>query len=892
MPNKGARPKSARTASNTGGTERNRRESLKEVMARRRKEMVEEQLKEVAMRDDYENSRSVINSFRKPTAYIYDSSVNEHYCLWDENYPECPDRVKCIYNRGQELNLWERCVEIPNTENDVMPYIQAMHNETKSIEKLKEISESTPEEQEQYATMYDSVYFNKSTYKAAVTAAQAVLTLTREVAKGNYQNGFALVRPPGHHAMMNYYCGYCFFNNVAIAANAMTKEGLAKRILIVDFDVHHGQATMRAFYKRSDVLYVSIHRHENGQFWPNLVESDAMYTGQPDGTGYNVNIPLNQTGLGDTEYMAIVLNIILPLAYEYNPDLIMLSAGYDACIGCPEGEMLVSPHFYGHLVNLLSGLADGKVVACLEGGYFLPSLAEGACMTIKALLGDPCLPLQLKPQVNHSVIETINDVKYTLCRLWKCFEPLPLTEFPNFTASLDERIYLVNPHEHLRIFRYNGKPEKAPFPTKGFYPKRSKAEMEFYEAHIKFFQSQMAERGNLIKKPVGYVYDDRMTAHVNNEKPNFPEQPSRITKCNELLEEFQLHKFLKQIPIKEHSDNILKSVTDEKYLARILNGIGLTSDLFINEHTYSCAKLALNSILSLIDSIMDNTIGSGAAIVRPPGHHASKGKAHGFCFINNVAAGAQYLLDTYHLQRVLIFDFDIHHGDGTQNLTYETEKILYVSIHHFDETFFPYLKTGDSYYTGKGPGEGFNVNIPFKYKNMGDSEYLFVFLNLVLPIVYSYNPEFILISAGFDAAVNDPIGSYCVMPELFAHMVQMIKSLAAGRVLLVLEGGYNVNSTAYSMVNCIKALLGDPLPRIKDLKNINKFAVQTFREVQALQRHYFRVLDIHPIVYDLEIRADKKFTIEKTLANFNTIDGVLMGLKAKLNVVEGASDDD
>lgn len=128
-------------------------------------------------------------------------------------------------------------------------------------------------------------------------------------------NGFAIARPPGHHAGENEFNGYCFINNVAVGAKDALNSGI-KKILIVDFDVHHGQGIQDAFYSNKEVLYFSIHRYEHGSFWPNLRRSDCDYTGVGDGYGYNINVPLNITGLGDADYMSIVLNILLPVAYE------------------------------------------------------------------------------------------------------------------------------------------------------------------------------------------------------------------------------------------------------------------------------------------------------------------------------------------------------------------------------------------------------------------------------------------------------------------------------------------------------------------------------------------------------------------------------------------------
>lgn len=151
---------------------------------------------------------------------------------------------------------------------------------------------------------------------ASRVAAGSTIELVEAVVKNEVQNGMAIVRPPGHHAMKNTYCGYCIFNNVALAAkNALDNLGV-KRILIVDWDVHHGQATQQMFYDDPRVLYFSIHRFENGTFWPNLRESDFDCIGDKAGKFYNINIPLNETECGDADYLTIFHSVLLPVAYE------------------------------------------------------------------------------------------------------------------------------------------------------------------------------------------------------------------------------------------------------------------------------------------------------------------------------------------------------------------------------------------------------------------------------------------------------------------------------------------------------------------------------------------------------------------------------------------------
>ena len=180
---------------------------------------------------------------------------------------------------------------------------------------------------------------------------------------GEINNGMALIRPPGHHSMKNDINGFCGYNNVVLVAKAALSRGL-KKILIVDFDVHHGQGIQFAFYDDPRVLYISVHRYQHGSFWPNLRCGNSDAIGEGEGRGFNVNIPLNDIGCGDADYMAIWHHLVLPISSEFNPELVLVSAGFDAALGCPEGEMTVTPACYSHLVSPLMSLAK---VICIFG---------------------------------------------------------------------------------------------------------------------------------------------------------------------------------------------------------------------------------------------------------------------------------------------------------------------------------------------------------------------------------------------------------------------------------------------------------------------------------------------------------------------------------------------
>lgn len=171
------------------------------------------------------------------------------------------------------------------------------------------------------------------------------------------------------------------------------------------------------------VLYFSIHRFEFGTYWPNLKESNFDAIGQNAGLGYNFNVPLNKTGMGNGDYLAIFQQLLIPVAFEFQPELVIISAGYDAALGCIEGEMEVTPACYPHLINPLLQLANGRIAVILEGGYCLESLAEGAALTLRALLGDPCPILVEKIEPPCDLMqEAILNCIYTHRAYWKCLQ--------------------------------------------------------------------------------------------------------------------------------------------------------------------------------------------------------------------------------------------------------------------------------------------------------------------------------------------------------------------------------------------------------------------------------------------------------------------------------------
>lgn len=293
-----------------------------------------------------------------------------------------------------------------------------------------------------------------------------------------------------------------------------------------------------------------------------------------------------------------------------------------------------------------------------------------------------------------------------------------------------------------------------------------------------------------------------------------------------------------------------KDGTLSKFTLLPCGGLGVDSDTYWNEiHTSTAARFAVGSAVELGLKISRGELKNGFAIVRPPGHHAEAEEAMGFCYFNTVAITAKQILQFTAVHRVLIVDWAIHHGNGTQKMFYDDPRVLYVSIHRHDNGNF-YPGTGSSVECGTGQGLGNNVNIAWSGgldPPMGDAEYLAAFRSILMPIARSFDPDFVLVSAGFDAAVGHehPIGGYRVSTACFAFLTHQLQSLAGGRVELILEGGYNIDVLCDSVEQCCRSLLGQTIQKIvqEELgRRPCQNAVDTLQKTLAIQSQYWPVL--------------------------------------------------
>ncbi|XP_033244999.1 histone deacetylase 6 isoform X3 [Drosophila miranda] len=743
---------------------------------------------------------------RGETALVYHQSMEQHCCRWDPKHLECPDRFNRVLDRCNELKLLDRCLPVSArlaTKQEILRLHTAQHFEL--LEQTSEVCDD--QSMEELSSRFDSIYIHPSTFQCSLLASGSTIDLVDSIITGKAQNGMAIIRPPGHHAMKAEFNGYCFFNNL-------------ERILILDYDVHHGQGTQRFFYNDPRVLYFSIHRFEHGAFWPHLQESDYHAIGEGPGLGFNFNVPLNETGMGDGDYMAIFQQLLLPVAMEYQPELIIVSAGYDAALGCPEGEMQVTPAFYAHLLNPLLRLADSRVAVVLEGGYCLESLAEGAALTMRTLLGDPC-PVLVEPLLppKRSMSKSILNCIFAHRPYWRCLQ-LQGTYDPSELKTKDR-----NRDLHIVERAWVGGP-----PPVTVYPTRDTSVQHLIPVAVVADNTARLHRLRLetiLTVPavrVCYAYNPEMMEHRNLDDLGHPEQPKRIQFIHKMHEDYQLLGRMKQLSARAATTDEICLAHSRSHVNTMRRVLGRDKEdlqaqaatynsVYLHPATFGCATLAAGSVLQAVDSVLRGESRSAICNVRPPGHHAEPDQPHGFCIFNNVAIAAQYAIREFGLKRVLILDWDVHHGNGTQHIFESNPKVLYISVHRYENgTFFPKGPDGNYDVVGKHAGAGFNVNIPWNKKGMGDLEYALAFQQIVMPIAYEFQPELVLVSAGFDAAIGDPLGGCKVSPEGYGLFTHWLSALAGGRIVVCLEGGYNVNSISYAMTMCTKTLLGDPVP--------------------------------------------------------------------------------
>jgi acetoin utilization deacetylase AcuC-like enzyme len=294
-----------------------------------------------------------------------------------EGHPERPERLVAI---GEAIDRFRARVSVVTPRAAELDEILRVHD--------RRMIESLAATRGQPLGRIDAdTYHAPSSFDVACLAAGGTLDLARSVLRGEADCGLAAIRPPGHHAEAKRAMGFCLFNNVAVAARALQAEEGAPRILILDWDVHHGNGTQHSFEDDPNVLYVSTHQYP---FYPGT--GDFTEAGRGAGVGATLNVPM-PAGCGDVEYLGVLARIVVPAAIHFRPDLILVSCGFDAHREDPLASMELSAEGYRSMATVLRRLADllcgGRLVYVLEGGYSLTGVREGAEAVLESLLAGP-----------------------------------------------------------------------------------------------------------------------------------------------------------------------------------------------------------------------------------------------------------------------------------------------------------------------------------------------------------------------------------------------------------------------------------------------------------------------------------------------------------------------
>ncbi|KAK7169477.1 hypothetical protein R3I93_005445 [Phoxinus phoxinus] len=376
---------------------------------------------------------------RFTTGLVYDTLMQKHQCMCGNSniHPEHAGRIQSIWSRLQETGLRGQC-ECIRGRKATLEELQTVHSEAHVLlygtNPLRQKLDSS------VTPMFvrlpcggigvdsDTIWNEVHSSSAARLAVGSVVDLVFKVASGELRNGFAVVRPPGHHAEESTPMGFCYFNSVAIAAKLLQQRLNVSKILIVDWDVHHGNGTQQAFYSDPNILYLSLHRYDDGNFFPGSGAPDEV--GMGPGVGFNVNMAFTgglEPPMGDTEYLAAFRTVVMPIANEFAPDVVLVSSGFDAVEGHqpPLGGYRLTAKCFGYLTKQLMGLAGGRLVLALEGGHDLTAICDASEACVSALLGielDPLPEDVLQQRPNPNAVHSMEKVLEVQSKYWRSLE--------------------------------------------------------------------------------------------------------------------------------------------------------------------------------------------------------------------------------------------------------------------------------------------------------------------------------------------------------------------------------------------------------------------------------------------------------------------------------------
>ncbi|XP_029789382.1 histone deacetylase 4 isoform X2 [Suricata suricatta] len=379
---------------------------------------------------------------RFTTGLVYDTLMLKHQCACGNtnSHPEHAGRIQSIWSRLQETGLRGKC-ECIRGRKATLEELQTVHSEAHALlygtNPLNRQKLDSKKLLGSLTSVFvrlpcggvgvdsDTIWNEVHSSGAARLAVGCVVELVFKVATGELKNGFAVVRPPGHHAEESTPMGFCYFNSVAIAAKLLQQRLDVSKTLIVDWDVHHGNGTQQAFYSDPSVLYISLHRYDDGNFFPGSGAPDEVGTGP--GVGFNVNMAFTgglDPPMGDAEYLAAFRTVVMPIASEFAPDVVLVSSGFDAVEGHPTplGGYHLSARCFGYLTKQLMGLAGGRIVLALEGGHDLTAICDASEACVSALLGNELDPLPekvLQQRPNANAVRSMEKVIEIHSQYWR-----------------------------------------------------------------------------------------------------------------------------------------------------------------------------------------------------------------------------------------------------------------------------------------------------------------------------------------------------------------------------------------------------------------------------------------------------------------------------------------
>ncbi len=339
--------------------------------------------------------------------------------------------------------------------------------------------------------------------------------------------------------------------------------------------------------------------------------------------------------------------------------------------------------------------------------------------------------------------------------------------------------------------------------------------------------------------PVLLLTDPAMLAH--DPGPGHPERPARLEAVLDVLRERPAPGTSWRAPRRATREQVAR-VHDPMYVDAVeaLRGqyAVLDGDTFTSPGTVDAAWLAAGAAIEAVEAVVRREARRALALVRPPGHHAERDHAMGFCFFNNIAVAAAHARESLGCERVLIVDWDVHHGNGTQHTFEDRRDVLVFNTHQ--SPLYP--GTGGAPETGRGEGDGFTVNVPLP-RGSGDADYAAVYEQLLIPIAEAYRPDLVLVSAGFDAHRDDPLADMAVSEEGFAHLCGVVCEIAdgcaEGRVAVLLEGGYDLAALARSVRGCVEILAGANAPDVRGTPG--SAAAESLDRARVIQRRHWPV---------------------------------------------------